>query len=86
MKRRRQVLLMVVAALALTLVGFTVATQYAASSLRYQRRLGDPFATLGGARLYAPWSWMGWDSDYAPYAPALFSTVRLIGWGSVLGP
>src|SRR5450432_190593 len=66
-------------AAAISLIGFAVATQFAAASLGYQKALGVPFS-IAGLRLYAPWSWLSWTSDFGPYAPAIFRTVKIIGW------
>ena len=82
--RKKLVLLLALAAVVITGAGFIAATQYAASALHYQRQLGSPLGTIAGLRLYAPWSWLEWDSDFAGYAPAIFSTASAIGWVSLL--
>ena len=84
MRRGRILLGLVVVALATSAVGSTAATQFAAAHLGYQKQLGEP-ATIGSLHLYAPWSWMAWDSDFGPYAPAIFRTVKVIGWSALLG-
>ena len=83
--RKRRILPLASAALFVTAAGFVAATQYTAAALHHQRQLGAPLATLGDVRIYAPWSWIAWDSDYAPYAPDIFRTASLIGWISLLG-
>jgi type IV secretion system protein VirD4 len=83
--RKKLVLLLAFAAIVITGIGFTAATQYAARALNYQRQLGAPLATMAGVRLYAPWSWLGWDNDFASYAPAIFATANTIGWLTLLG-
>jgi type IV secretion system protein VirD4 len=82
--RKRRILLLALAAVLITAVGFVSATQYAAAALRYQRRLGPSIAALGNIRIYAPWSWLAWDADFAAYAPRIFRTASLIGWLSLL--
>ena len=84
MTRKRLLLGLFASAIALNAVAFAVATQYAASSLGYQKQLGAPAATIGDLRLYAPWSWLSWASDFGPYAPAIFHVVKLIGWSVLL--
>ena len=56
---------------------------------RLQPRLPEgarPAGRLGSLRLYAPWSWLTWASDFGPYAPAIFRIVKAIGWVSILAP
>jgi type IV secretion system protein VirD4 len=85
MYRKKKILVTLVAsAIAVTLIGFVAATQFAAASLGYQRALGVPLS-VAGLRLYAPWSWLSWTSDFGGYAPAIFRTVKIIGWLSVWG-
>ncbi|HVV53337.1 MAG TPA: IncP-type conjugal transfer protein TraG [Polyangia bacterium] len=83
MKRRGMLLVLLLGAVGVTAVGFTLATGLAASRLGYQTVLGDPVA-MGGLHVYAPWSWMRWDSDFGAYAPQIFRIVRVIGWSSFL--
>ena len=47
--------------------------------------LGDA-VTIGSLRLYSPWAWLGWTADFGPYAPAIFRTVKIIGWTVFLVP
>ncbi len=75
---RKTILALAVASLAITSVAFVVATQYVAAALAYQARLGAPLGTLLGVRLYEPWSWLAWDSDFEPYAPAIFRMAKLL--------
>lgn len=84
MSRKRLLVIFAAAALCANLVGFIVATQYAASALHYQRALGSPLATIDGVSLYPPWNWLGWDNDFAAYAPAIFATTTTIGWLSLV--
>jgi type IV secretion system protein VirD4 len=84
MNRKRLLLALALVALVATVFGFIAATQYAASALHYQRALGSPLGTVAGVRFYAPWSWLGWDSDYSSYAPAIFRTASAIGWLSLV--
>ena len=83
MKRKGILLGLLLGAVGITVVGFTLATWFAASQLGYQKALGEPMR-VGGLHLYPPWSWMGWDADFAPYAPAIFRVVKVIGWSSFL--
>ncbi len=83
MNRRRTLLALLLGAVGITAVGFTFATWLAASRLGYQKALGEPLA-VRGFHVYAPWSWMGWDSDFGAYAPEIFRIVRVIGWSSLL--
>src|SRR5580704_9593563 len=64
--------------------GSFAATEFAAEHLGYPQQLGHP-VTMAGLHLYAPWAWMAWDSDFGPYAPAIFQTVKVIGWSALLG-
>src|SRR5579871_312042 len=85
MKRKPILIAALFSAALVTTVGFCAATQFAASSLGYQKALGDSFA-FGSLHLYAPWSWIGWTADFAPYAPAIFRIVKIIGWTTFLVP
>jgi type IV secretion system protein VirD4 len=64
--------------------GLVSATQFAASSLRYDRRLGSPVATVAGARLYAPWAWIGWSARYEEAAPRVFAVAQAVTFGAAL--
>jgi type IV secretion system protein VirD4 len=83
MSRKRLLLTFAAVCFVLTALGFTVATQYAASKLGYQKQLGEPLIGWG-VHVYAPWSWLTWASDFGPYAPAIFRTVKFIGWSVFL--
>lgn len=48
------------------------ATQYIASALNHQARLGLPDAVVGEYRLYGPWRYFEWTYHYEPYAPEIF--------------
>jgi type IV secretion system protein VirD4 len=75
---RKTVAVLAVVSLFVTALAFVVATQYVASALAYQPRLGPPLGSALGFHLYAPWSWLAWDSDYGPYAPAVFRTAKFL--------
>lgn len=64
--------------------GLVASSQYAALSLKYDRRLGPPVATIAGAPLYAPWAWIGWSSRYEQAAPRVFAVAQAITWGAAL--
>ena len=83
MRRGRILLGLVLGALAMSAVGSFAATEFAAADLGYPQQLGEP--AIARLHLYAPWSWMVWDSDFGPYAPAIFRTVKVIGWSALLG-
>jgi type IV secretion system protein VirD4 len=83
--RKRLVLLGALAAALVTAAGSVAATQYAASALHYQRQLGRPATMVGALRVYAPWSWLTWDGDFALYAPDIFRVASTIGWATLLG-
>jgi type IV secretion system protein VirD4 len=85
MQRKVILVAALLAAVGVTTIGFFTATQFAAFNLGYQKALGEP-TIIGGVHLYAPWSWLSWTADFGPYAPAIFRTVKIIGWSVVLGP
>ena len=57
---------------AVTVVSFWIATQWAAARLAYQPRLGAGLLSLGHVKLYSPWAIFTWEYWYSGYAPTLF--------------
>ncbi|MES2904288.1 MAG: conjugal transfer protein TraG [Pseudomonadota bacterium] len=58
--------------LGIMLVGVWVATQWAASMLGFQPRLGPIWFSIGSTPVYRPWSLFAWWYHYEAYAPAVF--------------
>ena len=58
--------------LAIIVLGLWASTQWAASMLAYQPRLGAPWFLLGEQPIYRPWALFGWWFHYDAYAPAVF--------------
>jgi type IV secretion system protein VirD4 len=85
MTPKKVLVALVLAATFVSALGSVFATQYAAAALAYQRQLGSPLLTVGAVQIYAPWSWVSWDADFASYAPEIFRTASFIGWGSLVG-
>jgi type IV secretion system protein VirD4 len=72
--------------LAIMVLGVWAATQWAASMLAYQPRLGTPWFTLGGLPFYRPWALFGWWYHYEAYAPEIFDRAgALAGASGFLG-
>jgi type IV secretion system protein VirD4 len=68
---RKAILVLGLGVLAATL-GATAATQSLALQLNFARALGPGWLAVGGARLYAPWSFLGWYGRYAGSYPRQF--------------
>lgn len=84
MSHRQRVLVFALAGALLTFVAFCVSTQYVASALGHQPQLGPPALTLGGLRVYTPWSWVAWDTDFEVYAARIFFVAKAISYGAAL--
>lgn len=63
----------VLAVLAITLSGIWSATQWTASALGYQARLGAPWFELLGTPVYHPWRLFEWWFVFDAYAPDVFN-------------
>jgi len=68
---------------AVTVLSFWIATQWAASQLGFQPRLGAGWLAFGHVKLYAPWAIFGWMYWYSSYAPEIFRTAFFI---TAVGP
>jgi len=64
--------------LTIVLGGFWFATQWAASALGYQLRLGAPWFEVAGLPIYYPWRLLEWWYAYEAYAPTIFTTAGAI--------
>jgi len=64
----------VLVVLTITLSGIWGATQWTASALGYQPRLGMPWFELLGAPIYHPWRLFEWWFVFDAYAPEVFNT------------
>ncbi|WP_395336837.1 conjugal transfer protein TraG [Novosphingobium sp. BL-8H] len=76
---------------AIVLAGVWLATQWAAAELAYQPELGNPWAEVGGLRIYAPWAIFVWWFEFDAYAPIIFdeaggiaATSGLVGCGAAI--
>jgi type IV secretion system protein VirD4 len=58
--------------LGVALCGVWAATQWTASALGYQARLGPPWFDLFGMRMYHPWRLFEWWYFFDAYAPVIF--------------
>lgn len=63
----------VLVVLAITLSGVWSATQWTASALGYQARLGTPWFELLGTPVYHPWRLFEWWFVFDAYAPDIFN-------------
>lgn len=69
-----------------TIASFWLATQWSATELGYQARLGVAWLTIGHWKLYAPWAIFGWMYAYSSYAPMLFrKAFYLCATGPIVG-
>ena len=68
----------IAAVFAVMIGGVWFATQWAASALSYQPRLGTPWFTLLSYPIYHPWRLFEWWYDYDAYAPSLFNHAGMI--------
>ncbi len=66
----------------IVLVGTWTATQWAASALGYQHRLGTPWFDLFGVPVYHPWRLFNWWFFFGPYAPDVFDIAGAIAAAS----
>ncbi|OHC30068.1 MAG: conjugal transfer protein TraG [Pseudomonadales bacterium RIFCSPHIGHO2_02_FULL_60_43] len=64
----------VLVVLTITFSGIWGATQWTASALGYQARLGMPWFELLGAPIYHPWRLFEWWFVFDAYAPEIFNT------------
>ena len=62
----------VVLVFAVAALGVVSATQWAASALGYQVRLGPPWFVMLGTPIYYPWRLFQWWYFYNAYAPEVF--------------
>jgi len=58
---------------AILILGVWASTQWAASMLGYQARLGAPWFVIGRWPFYRPWLLFGWWFSYEAYAPGVFN-------------
>jgi type IV secretion system protein VirD4 len=77
---------------AVTITSFSVATQWTATQLGYQPRLGAGLFSIGRIRVYAPWTIFRWEYWYSGYAESVFRTAfyicaigPLLGVGVLIG-
>ena len=82
---RRAAIVLPAGALAV-LLGLTLATQGAAAAFHYPRAFGPGLFDTGGARVYAPWSFMAWYLRFAGAYPRVFDSAALIALGAILIP
>ena len=59
-------------AIAASGLGLAIATQYTASALGYQPRLGAPWLVIFATPIYYPWRLFEWWYFFNPYVPAIF--------------
>ena len=62
----------------LILISFWIATQWTASALGFQPRLGPPIAYINGYAIYLPWRFFQWWYAYDAYAPNTFAKGGII--------
>jgi type IV secretion system protein VirD4 len=63
----------VVLVFAIAVVGVGIATQWTATALGFQARLGEPWFTAFGTPVYYPWRLFDWWYFYNAYAPEIFT-------------
>src|SRR5579859_1686183 len=68
----------IVIVFAVVIGGLWIATQWAASELAFQLRLGAPWFTLLSWPVYYPWRLFEWWYAYDAYAPEVFETAGTI--------
>ncbi len=68
----------IVVVLGLVTLGVWMGTQWTASSLGYQARLGPPWFALFATPVYHPWRLFEWWFRYDAYAPRVFNTGGVI--------
>uniref|UniRef100_B0T9A5 TRAG family protein n=1 Tax=Caulobacter sp. (strain K31) TaxID=366602 RepID=B0T9A5_CAUSK len=71
---------------ALAFLGLAAATQTIGHLFHYTTALGRGWADLGGVRLYAPWSIIGWYGRHAGHYPQAFDQAALTGLGVFVCP
>ncbi len=77
---KRSLFLAPVAA-AFIFVGFlSIGTQYCAAAFHQHPGLGRPLVSVGGAQLYAPWSWIGWSRRFPGRALRTFGVAELLAF------
>ena len=72
----------VVLVLAIAILGVALATQWTASALGYQARLGTPWFVAIATPVYYPWRLFQWWYFYNAYAPDVFVRGGAIAAGS----
>lgn len=70
--------------LGITLSGLWIATQWTASQLGHQPRLGSAWFELGDNPVYHPWRLLEWWFFFDSYAPEIFNTGGVIAASSSL--
>jgi len=68
--------------LLIIVTGVWFATEWTAARLGFQARLGRPWETVFGFRLYPPWRLFQWWYAYEAYAPRIFNTGGMIAGGA----
>jgi type IV secretion system protein VirD4 len=76
----------IVIVFAIVIAGVWLATQWTASALGYQIRLGAPWFDAFGLPIYLPWRLFQWWYAFDPYAPQIFQRGGIIAAsGSLVG-
>jgi len=68
----------------IVIVGVWAATQWTATALGYQLRLGSPWFDFLGTPVYHPWKLFEWWFVFDAYAPEVFNTGGMMAGGSGL--
>jgi type IV secretion system protein VirD4 len=75
-------LLQVIVVVSIIVAGVWFATEWTAAHLGFQPRLGRPWITVFGFRLYPPWRLFQWWYAYEAYAPRIFNTGGMLAGGA----
>ena len=67
---------------AIMVLGVWAATQWAASMLGYQPRLGAPWFLIGELPIYRPWALFAWWFHFEAYAPKVFDRAGALAGAS----
>lgn len=78
----RAVIVIAIASCAV-LISMMSATHFIATTFSHQAALGTPLGTIGEARIYAPWSILGWTTQWADRFPKPFAVAQLIMLGGI---
>lgn len=78
MDTARHTVIQVTATAVLIVLSVWIATQWAATSLKFHPSLGTPWFDLFGTKLYAPWRLFSWWLSFGRQAPRVFDTAGLI--------